>query len=119
MVNYSGRWDILQAVKQVVMSKDATPENCEQLFQSYLCFSHLPEPDLLIRTAGVQRLSNFMLWDLAYTELYFTKTYWPDFNEQHFSEALNFYAERERRFGLTSEQVEQFVEDDLPCVILE
>ena len=83
-------------------SDDITPEK----FQEQLCLHDLPEPDLLIRTSGEQRISNFMLWQFAYTELYFPKVYWPDFDEKEFEVALAFYASRERRFGLTGEQVE-------------
>lgn len=78
-----------------------------ELFQNYLCLSDLPEPDLLIRTSGEQRLSNFMLWQFAYTEIYFTPALWPDFNEETFDQALAFYRTRQRRFGLTPEQVEK------------
>ncbi|HET9843444.1 MAG TPA: polyprenyl diphosphate synthase [Gammaproteobacteria bacterium] len=105
-VNYSGRWDIQQALKKTMGNPQVNEANCEYLFEKSLCLSDVPEPDLFIRTAGVQRLSNFMLWDLAYTELYFTQTLWPAFSLQDFEEALNFYTNQERRFGLISEQVE-------------
>ena len=110
-LNYSGRWDIVQAVKQVAKELENRKLTAElittELFQSYLCLSDLIEPDLLIRTSGEQRLSNFMLWQFAYTEIYFTPTLWPDFNEEIFDQALIFYCTRQRRFGLTSEQVKK------------
>ena len=74
--------------------------------QQYLCLSDLPEPDLLIRTSGEQRISNFMLWQFAYTEMYFTDIYWPDFDRQAFQRAIDFYYSKQRRFGRTSEQVD-------------
>jgi undecaprenyl diphosphate synthase len=94
-INYSGRWDILQAVKKVKSDIPITQE----YFQSLLSLHDLPEPDLFIRTSGEQRLSNFLLWQLAYTELYFTDVFWPDFHEQELAKALQAYAKRERRFG--------------------
>lgn len=103
MFNYSGRWDIEQAIKQACQSE----QEPWQAFGQYLCLADQPEPDLFIRTAGVQRISNFLLWDLAYSELYFTSTYWPDFNADEFNKAIAFYQAQERRFGLTSTQVEQ------------
>ena len=110
-LNYSGRWDILQAVQQVTKKlrnqKVISEQKTSELFQSHLCLSDLPEPDLLIRTSGEQRLSNFMLWQFAYTEIYFTPTLWPDFNEEIFDQALAFYRTRQRRFGLTPEQLEK------------
>lgn len=101
MINYSGRWDIEQSINQLLKQ----PNPCVQTFREQLCLANLPEPDLFIRTAGVQRLSNFVLWDLAYTELYFTPVSWPDFDQAEFDKALAFYAQQERRFGLISEQV--------------
>lgn len=98
-VNYSGRWDIVQAMQKLQGNFD------EANFCKHLSLSGLPEPDLFIRTGGVMRLSNFMLWELAYTELYFTDALWPDFTVEAFDKALQSYAMRERRFGLTSEQV--------------
>ncbi len=109
--NYGGRWDITQAVRKLgrriesgEMSADAVTE---QLLQSGLALAELPEPDLFIRTGGEQRISNFLLWQLAYTELYFTDTLWPDFGKESFAEALHSFASRQRRFGRTSEQVEE------------
>lgn len=108
-VNYSGQWDIVQAAQKLVdEAKQGTliAENLTQEgFAKYLSLAHLPELDLLIRTSGEYRISNFLLWQLAYTELYFTDTLWPDFDEQALNKALHFYAQRERRFGCTSEQL--------------
>ncbi len=108
-VNYSGQWDIVQAVQkishQVKAGELQVTALTQDLFASYLSLSGFPAPDLLIRTSGEYRISNFLLWQLAYTELYFTETLWPDFNEEEFDKALLFYAQRERRFGFTSEQL--------------
>jgi len=109
--NYGGRWDITQACRTLVeevaagrlQSADITPE----MIQQNLSLSDLPEPDLFIRTGGEQRISNFLLWQLAYTELYFTDLLWPDFDKAAFNEALQSYACRQRRFGRTGDQVEK------------
>jgi len=102
-ISYSGRWDILQAVKRLGNYIEAGKLRVEQItqeyFQSLLCLHDLPEPDLFIRTSGELRISNFMLWQLAYTELYFTDILWPDFHKNAFEEALKAYEKRERRFG--------------------
>ena len=103
--NYSGRWDILQAIKKIVLSSANVDQLTEENLSVYLQTSKLPEPDLLIRTGGEQRISNFMLWDLAYTELFFTDCLWPDFDERDLGVALDNYRSRERRFGKTTEQV--------------
>lgn len=108
-VNYSGRWDITNATRQIaeevlkgnIQPSAITPE----LVNRFVCLSDMPEPDLFIRTSGEQRISNFMLWQFAYTELYFTNVLWPDFTKEEFELALEFYASRERRFGLISEQI--------------
>lgn len=105
--NYGGRWDILQAVRRLL---DCEPhlkasEIDEQSLMPYLSMSQLPEPDLLIRTGGECRLSNFLIWQLAYTELYFTDVYWPDVNDEVLDAACHWYATRERRFGRTSAQL--------------
>ncbi len=109
--NYGGRWDITQAVRKLgrrIESGELDADGVtEQLLQSGLALAELPEPDLFIRTGGEQRISNFLLWQLAYTELYFTDTLWPDFGKESFAEALRSFASRQRRFGRTSEQVEQ------------
>ncbi len=110
-INYSGRWDITRAatrLAEAVKTRKLEPEAIDiALLQSQLCLSDLPDPDLLIRTSAEQRISNFMLWQFAYTEMYFPEVYWPDFNEDEFEKALLFYETRQRRFGLTSEQVER------------
>ena len=97
-INYSGQWDLVQAFNQMLASELSLPV-AEDDIARHLQTAHLPEPDLLIRTSGEQRLSNFLLWQMAYTELYFTDVMWPDFQLEHFQEALDFYAGRERRFG--------------------
>jgi undecaprenyl diphosphate synthase len=104
--NYGGRWDILQAVNKMHMAMPShVGEYDEEHLASHLAMHYAPEPDLFIRTGGEKRISNFMLWQLAYTELYFTDTLWPDFDESAFNLALASYQNRERRFGRTSEQV--------------
>jgi undecaprenyl diphosphate synthase len=107
--DYGGQWDIYQAVRQLmeiaeaggISSKDITPEHITQK----LSFADLPNPDLFIRTSGEMRISNFMLWQLAYAELYFTDVLWPSFNETELDKALAHYASRERRYGRSSEQL--------------
>lgn len=108
-INYSGRWDLVQAVDKFIKSNRHVDslEVLEQALSQYLNLADQPEPDLFIRTSGVQRISNFLLWQMAYTELYFTPKYWPDFDEAELEKAFAFYARNERRFGLTSEQVQQ------------
>ncbi len=106
--NYGGRWDILQAMnKMQVALPELAGKYQEENLQPYLSMSYAPEPDLFIRTGGEMRISNFLLWQLAYTELYFTDTLWPDFNEDAFSLAIQSYEKRERRFGRTSEQLQK------------
>ena len=104
--NYGGRWDILQAVNRMLREGARTPVD-EAALAPYLAMSYAPEPDLFIRTGGEQRISNFLLWQLAYTELYFTETLWPDFDGAALDQAIASYRKRERRFGRTSEQLEQ------------
>ena len=106
--NYGGRWDILQAVNRLLGERaaDRGPVREEEL-AAYLSMSEVPEPDLFIRTGGEQRISNFLLWQLAYTELYFTDTLWPDFDAAALDVAIASYRRRERRFGRTSEQLAQ------------
>jgi undecaprenyl diphosphate synthase len=103
--NYGGRWDILQALSGLLKDKGQTEEITEESLAPYLAMSYAPEPDLFIRTGGEQRISNFLLWQLAYCELYFTETLWPDFGAEALDEAIASYRSRERRFGRTSEQV--------------
>lgn len=104
--NYGGRWDILQAVNRLAESQ---PEEAgkweEEDLAPYLAMSYAPEPDLFIRTGGEERISNFLLWQLAYAELYFTDTLWPEFGKASFDKALSSFRSRERRFGRTSEQL--------------
>lgn len=105
--NYGGRWDVLQAVKECVSHyPNLTPElMTEELLQPFFSMSYAPEPDLFIRTGGEQRISNFLLWQLAYTELYFTNVLWPDFNKKELQASFSWYRDRERRFGRTSAQL--------------
>ena len=108
-LSYSGRWEILQAVKGLIRDvkkgrideKDIT----DRVFENYLQTSGIPDPELLIRTSGELRVSNFLLWQIAYTELYITPTLWPDFRKENLYEAIWSYQQRERRFGKTSEQL--------------
>ena len=107
-VSYGGRWDIIQAAQSLARecsSGALRPEEItEERFASSLALAHVPDADLVIRTGGEQRISNFLLWNLAYAELYFTAKLWPDFATADFEEALSFFANRERRFGQTSAQ---------------
>lgn len=104
--NYGGRWDIMQAVRKMLAQSSELPLNFqEESLAQYLALSYAPEPDLFIRTGGEYRISNFLLWQLAYTELYFTNTLWPDFDEHELELAIQSYQQRERRFGRTSEQI--------------
>jgi undecaprenyl diphosphate synthase len=107
-LSYGGRWDIVQAAQRLAgecAGGALRPEEItEARFAAALSLAGLPEPDLLIRTGGEQRLSNFLLWDLAYAELYFTECLWPDFTVAEFEQALKFFAGRERRFGQTAAQ---------------
>lgn len=106
--NYGGRWDILQAANKMQSALPQLTANYrEEHLTPYLSMSYAPEPDLFIRTGGEKRISNFLLWQLAYTELYFTDTLWPDFNEEAFNLAIQSYQKRERRFGRTSEQLQE------------
>jgi undecaprenyl diphosphate synthase len=107
--NYGGRWDILQALSRLVRERPETMAGPlrEETLTPYLAMSYAPEPDLFIRTGGEQRVSNFLLWQMAYTELHFTGTLWPDFGVASLEAAFAWYSERERRFGRTSEQLEE------------
>lgn len=107
--NYGGRWDLVMAAQRLAAAAQRGTLNPadidERLLAQHLATAELPEPDLFIRTGGEQRISNFLLWQLAYTELYFTPTLWPDFDESQLELAFQDYATRERRFGYTGEQV--------------
>lgn len=104
--NYGGRWDILQATNRMLHAHPELAQGfTEQDLASYLSMHYAPEPDLFIRTGGEQRISNFLLWQLAYAELYFTDTLWPDFDEAALNQAIDSYRKRERRYGRTSEQL--------------
>jgi undecaprenyl diphosphate synthase len=105
--NYGGRWDIVQASQkmqqQVINDNSATID--EKSFNRFLSTQHLPDPDLFIRTGGERRISNFLLWQLAYTQLYFTNVLWPDFNRDEFQQAIDDFSTRQRRFGKTGDQI--------------
>lgn len=109
-VNYGGRWDIVNAARQLAFQVKAgklDPETIDiDTFSAHVSLSEITEPDLFIRTGGEKRISNYLLWHLAYTELYFTDVLWPDFSEFELNNALEFYAGRQRRFGRTGEQVQ-------------
>lgn len=108
-LSYSSRWEIMNAVGKIaekVHSGDLAPEDVnESIFESHLTTSGIPDPELMIRTSGENRISNFLLWQLAYSELYFTDLFWPDFTKEELYKALLNYQSRERRFGKTSEQL--------------
>jgi len=106
-LSYSGQWDILEAVKNIVNeSKNGELDAVNrEVFEQHLSTAGMPHPELMIRTSGEYRISNFLLWQLAYAELYFTDVNWPDFSKEEFYKALAYYQSRERRFGKTSEQV--------------
>ncbi|MDR0667407.1 MAG: di-trans,poly-cis-decaprenylcistransferase [Prevotellaceae bacterium] len=110
-LSYSGKWDLTEAFKRyaadVAQGRRRLSDCSPAVVDDYLATAGIPVPDLLIRTGGEQRISNFMLWQMAYTELYFTDVLWPDFRKPHFREALQEYNRRERRYGKTSEQIER------------
>lgn len=104
--NYGGRWDIMQAMNRMLAAQPEKREGwTEADLEPHLAMSFAPEPDLFIRTGGEERISNFLLWQLAYTELFFTPTLWPDFDTAEFDKAIASFQQRERRFGRTSEQL--------------
>jgi len=107
--NYGGRWDIMQAFRRLIVAQPELASQPELIDEAhlapYLAMHYAPEPDLYIRTGGEQRISNFLLWQLAYTELYFTDAWWPDFDAAELDRAIASYRTRERRFGRTSEQL--------------
>ena len=108
-LSYSGRWELLNAVKNIVSDvrdgKLTEKQITQEVFQQYLCTKRIPDPELMIRTGGDYRISNFLLYQLAYAELYFTELRWPDFRKENLYEAIIDYQNRERRFGKTSDQV--------------
>lgn len=103
--NYGGRWDIMHATNRMIGKHPHKKDYTEQDLTPHLAMHYAPEPDLFIRTGGEKRVSNFLLWQLAYTEFYFTDTLWPDFHTKAFQLAIQSYQQRERRFGRTSEQL--------------
>jgi len=109
-VSYGGQWDIKQSVQQIARRIESGELTSEEINEHHIADNlstvEIPAPDLFIRTGGERRISNFLLWQLAYTELYFTDTLWPDFDDQAFSEALDDYAKRQRRYGMTPEQTQ-------------
>ncbi len=107
--DYGGRWDVLQATQALLRARPdfATGTVDEDALTPYLAMSYAPEPDLFVRTGGEARISNFLLWQLAYTELYFTDVFWPDFDRAQLQIAIDSYRQRERRFGRTSEQLKE------------
>ena len=109
-LNYSGRWEIVDAVNRIIADVAAGKLNGDvndDLFSEYLNTKNIPDPELVIRTSGEFRISNFLLWQIAYAELYFTNTLWPDFRKEDFYRAISDYQKRERRFGKTSEQLNE------------
>lgn len=108
-LNYSAKWEILNAVRQIahLVKKEDLPIEAisEDLFEGHLSTKGIPDPELLIRTSGETRISNFLLWQIAYTELFFTPVFWPEFRKDHLFQAILEYQRRERRFGKTSEQI--------------
>lgn len=108
-LSYSSRWEIVNAVKRISndieLNKISSKDIDESMFVSYLSTAGIPDPELLIRTSGEFRISNFLLWQIAYTELYFTEKFWPDFRKEDFYQAIYNFQKRERRFGKTSEQI--------------
>ncbi|WP_426175517.1 polyprenyl diphosphate synthase [Massilia sp. TWR1-2-2] len=103
--NYGGRWDIMQATNKMVAANPGVTDFTEAQLAAHLAMAYAPEPDLFIRTGGEERISNFLLWQLAYSELYFTDTFWPDFSIESLDTAIASYQSRERRFGRTGDQL--------------
>ncbi len=98
-ISYGGRWDIIQAVQKIIKDKISPEQINESFFKTYLSTANLPDPDLILRVGGEKRLSNFLLWQAAHSELYFSEKLWPDFNEKDLDKALEDYCQRQRRFG--------------------
>lgn len=111
-LNYSSRWEITEAVRSIIDKGLSSKEITSETVSKYLNTSNIPDPELLIRTSGEKRISNFLLWQIAYSELYFTETLWPDFMEEDFYTAIADYQGRERRFGKTSAQLTGNTEDE-------
>ena len=105
-LSYSSRWEITEAVKQIVTGGIRAEDITEETISQHLCTNFMPDPDLLIRTGGEVRISNYLLWQCAYSEFYFCDTYWPDFNEEELYQAIISYQSRQRRFGKTEAQIE-------------
>ena len=109
--NYGGQWDVTEAMRQIAVEVEkgsiTAKDISSDLIKQKLSFADLPDPDLFIRTSGEMRISNFLLWQLAYTELYFTDVFWPDFSVEELEKALSFFTNRERRFGYISEQLKE------------
>ena len=103
-LSYSSRWEITEAVRQI--ASESIQDITEETISQHLTTNFMPDPDLLIRTGGELRISNYLLWQIAYSELYFCDTYWPDFNEDELHKAIESYQKRQRRYGKTEEQVE-------------
>lgn len=106
-LSYSSRWEILNTVKNIINDGLTSEQINENTFQQYLTTKNVPDPELLIRTSGEYRISNFLLWQIAYSELYFTDTLWPDFNKTDLEQAILNYQSRERRFGKTTGQIKK------------
>ena len=98
-LSYSSRWEIVEAVKKIIKNKSIHSKINEQIFSEYLTTNKIPDPELVIRTSGEHRISNFLLWQIAYSEFYFSRKMWPDFNKQDLIRAINSYKKRKRRFG--------------------
>ena len=109
-MSYSSRWELTNAMKQIAAEGTKPEDITEELINQHLVTNFMPDPDLLIRTGGELRISNYLLWQIAYSELYFCDTYWPDFNEQELHKAIASYQSRQRRFGKTEAQVEGTVQ---------
>lgn len=106
-LSYSGHWEIINAIKQIIKEGVSEEEINEEMFSQYLSTKGVPNPELLIRTSGEHRISNFLLWQIAYSELYFTEKLWPEFTKEDLFEAIFEFQKRERRFGKTSEQLKE------------
>ena len=106
-LSYSSKWEIINAIKQIVKDGISEDDINEEMFSQYLATKGVPNPELLIRTSGEQRISNFLLWQISYSELYFTEKLWPEFSKEDLYEAIFEFQQRERRFGQTSEQLKE------------